>query len=195
MEQIWGKNCNKLFSGAPYLVQNDQGHLVTSSFLPQGHRTRYKIIRGILDPDHPPKFRQWPWDTGHWVWEDPPFYGALRFLCFWETCCQWFGFPLTECIWVQWGWLWWSYLVGTGDDCVRNKYRETKYQLTFCTGYFIMGETDFTTLVWLRHIYETSTSCVWVGDAISTFQGVFPLLLFFNSISTLEIKTIVYSYS
>ena len=67
MEQIWGRNCNQIFSGAPYLVQKDQGHLVTSVFLPQGHRTRYKIIRGILDPDHPPKFRQWPWDTGHWV--------------------------------------------------------------------------------------------------------------------------------
>ena len=67
MEQIWGRNCNQIFSGAPYLVQKDQGHLVTSVFLPQGHRTRYKIIRGILDPDHPPKFWQWPWDTGHWV--------------------------------------------------------------------------------------------------------------------------------
>ena len=48
------------FSGAPYLVQKDQGHLTTSVFLPQGHRTRYKIIRGILDPDHPPKFGPWP---------------------------------------------------------------------------------------------------------------------------------------
>ena len=67
MEQIWGRNCNQIYSGAPYLVQKDQGHLVTSVFLPQGHRTRYKIIRGILDPDHPPKFWQWPWDTGHWV--------------------------------------------------------------------------------------------------------------------------------
>ena len=82
MEQIWGKNCNKLFSVAPYLVQNDQGHLVTSSFLPQGHRTRYKIIRGILDPDHPPKFRQWPWDTGHWCEKTPLFMGPCVFFVF-----------------------------------------------------------------------------------------------------------------
>ena len=59
MEQVWGRNCNQIFSGAPYLVQKDQGHLVTSVFLPQGHRTRYKIIRGILDPDHPSKLDQW----------------------------------------------------------------------------------------------------------------------------------------
>ena len=32
MEQIWGINCNQIFSGAPYLVQKDQGHLVTSGF-------------------------------------------------------------------------------------------------------------------------------------------------------------------
>ena len=59
MEQVWGRNCNQIFSGASYLVQKDQGHLVTSVFLPQGHRTRYKIIRGILDPDHPSKLDQW----------------------------------------------------------------------------------------------------------------------------------------
>ena len=67
MEHIWGKNFNQIFSGALYLVQKDQGHLTTSVFLPQGHRTRYKIIRGILDPDHPPKIGPWPWDTEHWV--------------------------------------------------------------------------------------------------------------------------------
>ena len=65
--KILGKHCNQILSGAPYLVQKDQGHLVTSVFWPQGHRTRYKIIRGTLDPDHPPKFGQWPWDTEHWV--------------------------------------------------------------------------------------------------------------------------------
>ena len=27
MEQILGKNCNQIFSGAPYRVQKDQGHL------------------------------------------------------------------------------------------------------------------------------------------------------------------------
>ena len=70
MEQILGKNCNQIFSGAPYRVQKDQGHLVTSVFWPQGHRTRYKIIRGTLDPDHPSKFGQWPWDTEHWVNSD-----------------------------------------------------------------------------------------------------------------------------
>ena len=57
--KILGKNCNQIFSGAPYRVQKDQGHLVTSVFWPQGHRTRYKIIRGTLDPDHPSKFGQW----------------------------------------------------------------------------------------------------------------------------------------
>ena len=32
MEQILGKNCNQIFSGAPYRVQKDQGHLITSVF-------------------------------------------------------------------------------------------------------------------------------------------------------------------
>ena len=47
-------------------------------------------------------------------------YGAFCFLCCWEIWCQWFGFPLTECLWVfdndddcedQWSWScrhgWW----------------------------------------------------------------------------------------
>ena len=83
MEQILGKNCNQIFSGAPYRVQKDQGHLVTSVFWPQGHRTRYKIIRGTLDPDHPSKFGQWLWDTEHWVrcrWS-PPQKNIKQFLC------------------------------------------------------------------------------------------------------------------
>ena len=32
MEQILGKNCNQIFSGAPYRVKKDQGHLITSVF-------------------------------------------------------------------------------------------------------------------------------------------------------------------
>ena len=32
MEQILGKNCNQIFSGAPYRVQKDHGHLITSVF-------------------------------------------------------------------------------------------------------------------------------------------------------------------
>ena len=32
MEQILGKNCNQIFSGAPYRVQKDQGHLIASVF-------------------------------------------------------------------------------------------------------------------------------------------------------------------
>ena len=32
MEQILGKNCNQIFSGALYRVKKDQGHLITSVF-------------------------------------------------------------------------------------------------------------------------------------------------------------------
>ena len=38
----------------------------------------------------------------------PPSLWGLVFSLLWGKICQWFGFPLTECLW-QWWWLWWSW--------------------------------------------------------------------------------------
>ena len=73
--------------------------------------------------------------------------GPSVFCCCWETWCQWFGFPLTECLWVFDNDVIVKIndhdLVGTADDFVQNKYRETKYWLAFCPGYFHHGWNQF----------------------------------------------------
>ena len=73
----------------------------------------------------------------------PPSLWGLVFSLLWGKICQWFWFPLTECLW-RWWWLWWSWSCRhgpcrTGDDCVRNNYQETKYWLVFCPEYHHLG--------------------------------------------------------
>ena len=99
----------------------------------------------------------------------PPSLWGLVFSLLWGKICQWFGFPLTECLW-QWWWLWWSWSCWhgpcrTGDDCVRNNYQETKYWLVFCPEYhqwwfIILGEASYI-WVWRRQYWHFS-GCIFI---------------------------------
>ena len=128
-------------------------------------------------------------------------YGAFCFYCCWETWCQWFGFPLTECLWV----------FDNDDDCEDQWSWSCRHGWWLCAELIpgdklLIGILSRIFSSWVKSIlphwfcYATSTrqvrptymSCLMT---ILTLQGVFPLLSLFNSISTLEILSIIFSFS
>ena len=127
--------------------------------------------------------------------------GPSVFCCCWETWCQWFGFPLTECLWV----------FDNDDDCEDQWSWSCRHGWWLCAELIpgdklLIGILSRIFSSWVKSIlphwfcYATSTrqvrptymSCLMT---ILTLQGVFPLLSLFNSISTLEILSIIFSCS
>ena len=124
--------------------------------------------------------------------------GPSVFCCCWETWCQWFGFPLTECLWV----------FDNDDDCEDQWSWSCRHGWWLCAELIpgdklLIGILSRIFSSWVKSIlphwfcYATSTrqvrptymSCLMT---ILTLQGVFPLLSLFNSISTSEIQSITW---